>query len=269
MKSKLRIMIAIISVMTLIMCASGCTLSDKSDDSSTYQVTKINTGVKTEFDEGTVKLYFDKNDKEDAGDAKLEVKTDDLSGSIVVGSDVLVIDDSYILDDGDNGQYILVQLGYTNDEVKTVLVSIHDKKMEAAEEIDYHLTGELESTVNKTFAMATRVNVLGTYEGQQTFQIKNDKLVTEDDTYIFSKSSDTRLTLEKKLKAQTVDGDKITIKADEDIYPTGTDNKSVFYFENKDGKECQLEFKKDGSDIKINGDDQYDVFKKLPYTKLR
>lgn len=267
MKSKLRIMVVAILVMALIMCASGCTLSDKSGDSNTYEVTKINTGVKTKFDKGTVKLYFDKNAKNDAGNAMLQVKTDDVNGGTLVGSDVLVIDDSYILDDGDNGLYILVQLGYDNDVVKTVLVSIHDKNMQAAEEIDYHLTGELESTVNKTFAMATRINVLGTYEGQQTFQIKDDELVTEDDTYIFNKSSETKLTLEQKIKAQTVDGDKITVKAGEDIYPTGTDNKSIFYFENKDGKECQLKFKKDGGDITINGDDQYDVFKNLPYSK--
>ena len=196
------------------------------------------------------------------------------------------IDTGYILEIDDTGFYTIIQVCSANDWVTSYIVKYNGNTLD---EIAVQNGGvqDASSISGNQITFHTRADVFGTYGVKIPMRLENDQLTSVDDFIKFNNEPDPEiydtldspeakaiynkegykvLTLKRRLKAMSDDGD-IEIEEGEQIIPYGFDEKEKkFYFIYHD-KQYYFTYEEGdgGYPLTIDGVDQDDMFVYLPY----
>ncbi len=196
------------------------------------------------------------------------------------------IDTGYILEIDDTGFYTIIQVCSANDWVTSYIVKYNGNTLD---EIAVQNGGvqDASSISGNQITFHTRADVFGTYGVKIPMRLENDQLTSVDDFIKFNNEPDPEiydtldspeakaiynkegykvLTLKRRLKAMSDDGD-IEIEEGEQIIPYGFDEKEKKYYFIYHDKQCYFTYEEGhgGYPLTIDGVNQDDMFVYLPY----
>ena len=173
--------------------------------------------------------------------------------------------------DANGVDYIVVTTTSDNDYRINELYKVEGDKVTRVDRI---VGGGFTNINERSFNSVDRLDILGTYSCDRRYKIANDKFTPIDE--IYNIDEDTRyieyrtITAKKDMKARLEESGELkesTLKKGTKFYLIYTDAKSVVGFKTEDGVkgEFDITVDSDGYTVKVNGEDQNDIFDDLPF----
>ena len=172
----------------------------------------------------------------------------------------------------DGNDYIVVTTSSDNDYRSSELYKVDGDKVTLLDKIE---GGGFTNINESSFYSSDRIDILGTYSCERRYKIANDKFTPVDEMYVIEDISPEyrkyrTIVAKKDVKARLEENGELkesTLKKGTSFLLTYTDAESKVGFETTDGVkgEFDITLEKEGYGVKINGEDQNDLFDNLPF----